>query len=158
MDRATCHHTYKTGKTSRGKERVKGKGKGGGKTTVLSSPCKGREFQGHHVEVDSSILPPPVSVASSQDAPMLPSARSRRAGRSSVDSGRWLGGSSVPASFLQQSFTDRRSPLIVRQGENAERNANSPDTHSTQQANKLGVKESTIPSRRIQHLTTCSCD
>ena len=46
MDRATCHHTYRTGKTSRGKERGKGKGKGGGKTTVLSSPCKSRESPG----------------------------------------------------------------------------------------------------------------
>ena len=57
----------------------------------------------HSDAVHTTAPKPNLSVASSQDAPMLPSARSRRAGRSSVDSGRWLGGSSVPASFLQQS-------------------------------------------------------
>ena len=51
-----------------------------------------------------------VSAALSQSAPMLSSTCSRRAGRSSVDSERWLGGSSVPASFLQQS-SQQHGPL-----------------------------------------------
>ena len=52
-------------------------------------------------------LKPNLSGASSQDASTLLSARSRRAGRSSVDTSRCFGESSVPASFLQQTFTDR---------------------------------------------------
>ena len=53
---------------------------------------------------------PKLSAALSQSAPMLSSTRSRRAGRSSVDSEGWLGGSSVPASFLQQS-SQQHGPL-----------------------------------------------
>ena len=51
-----------------------------------------------------------VSGASSQDASTLLSPRSRRAGRSSVDTSGCFGKSSVPASFLQQTFTDRQAP------------------------------------------------
>ena len=57
----------------------------------------------HSDAVHTIASKPKLSAALSQSAPMLSSTCSRRAGRSSVDSERWLGGSSVPASFLQQT-------------------------------------------------------
>ena len=59
---------------------------------------------------------PNLSGASSQDASTLLSARSRRAGRSSVDTSGCFGESSVPASFLQQTCTDRQAPKQHRRG------------------------------------------
>ena len=77
----------------------------------------------HHTLPASSTLccrlpapKPNLSGASSQDASTLLSTRSRRVGRSSVDSSGCLGESSKPASFLQQIFTDRQAPRQHRRG------------------------------------------
>ena len=77
----------------------------------------------HHTLPASSTLghrlpapKPNLSGASSQDASTLLSSRSRRAGRSSVDTSGCFDESSVPASFLQQTFTDKRAPRIHRRG------------------------------------------
>ena len=59
---------------------------------------------------------PNLSGASSQDASTLLSARSRHVGRSSVDTSGCFGESLVPASFLQQTCTDRQAPRQHRRG------------------------------------------
>ena len=97
-----------------------------------------------------------VSGAFSLNASTLLSACSRRAGRSFVDSSGCLDESSVPASFLQQTFTDNKAPRQHRRGRRRKTRHRVLTRTLLMSKDNLGVKRTTIPSRRIQHLTTCS--
>ena len=101
-------------------------------------------------------LKPNLSGASSQDASTLSSARSRRAGRSFVDSSRCFGESSVPASFLQQTFTDKRAPRQHRRGRRHKTRLWVLTRTAQARQEQSWRERTTIPSRRIQHLTRCS--
>ena len=80
---------------------------------------------------------PNLSGASSQDASTLLSTRSRRVGRSSVDSSGCLGESSEPASFLQQTFTDNRAPDNIDGAEDTGHDNLGSHTHSTSPARTI---------------------
>ena len=80
---------------------------------------------------------PNLSGASSQDDSTLLSTRSRRVGRSSVDSSGCLGESSEPASFLQQTFTDNRTLDNIDGAEDTGHDNLGSHTHSTSPARTI---------------------
>ena len=90
----------------------------------------------------SDLAPKPkLSGASNKDASTPLSTRSRRDDRSSVESCSFFGGSSVPAGFLQRTFTRQTRPQFTDGAEDTENTAQGPSHAQQTRQDNPGVKE-----------------
>ena len=84
---------------------------------------------------------PNLSGASNEDASTPLSTRSRRDDRSSVESSSFFGGSSVPAGFLQRTYTQQTRPQFTDGAEDTENTAKGSSHSQYTRPKTVGVKE-----------------